>query len=411
MALPPNVLQQVQTYQMSELAFLVNSFVSIDLANKKFQNFQDLEANLGQTVTFDLAPRSSTVNSLIASFQASAQRVQSLTVDQQVSTSRAFNVQQFIYNVEDYMTRFGKTDVMEVGTVIEADINQTYIDHTYRFYGDGVTPINSFGQLAQMLALFRNYGAAKNDTRCILPDIIFPGIVNTGLNQFVPGRNEDLAKNWKLGDFSRCGFYESNLMPIHTAGTVGNSAQTLTVISTNDPTGANITQITCSGATASDVDALKNGDLAYISSPTTLRYLTFIGHKPSANQVQFRITADAEADGSGHVVLNIFPALVSVQNQNQNISRNIVSGMEIKVVPTHLVGVVMSGNPLYLAMPKMPDEVPYPTGNMNDPDSGASIRMYYGSLFGQNQRGIIHDQIWGKTMVDENAMRICIPLI
>jgi hypothetical protein len=53
---PVNILQTVQTYQKAELAWLLNSFVGISLSNKKFQNFNDLVANLGDTVTFDTLP-------------------------------------------------------------------------------------------------------------------------------------------------------------------------------------------------------------------------------------------------------------------------------------------------------------------------------------------------------------------
>ena len=54
---PVNILQTVQTYQKAELAWLLNSFVGVNLANKKFKNFNDLTANLGDTVTFDTTPR------------------------------------------------------------------------------------------------------------------------------------------------------------------------------------------------------------------------------------------------------------------------------------------------------------------------------------------------------------------
>ena len=45
-----------------------------------------------------------------------------------------------------------------------------------------------------------------------------------------------------------------------------------------------------------------------------------------------------------------------------------------------------------------------------DPETGASIRQYYGSLFGQNTRGMIHDAIWGSTMVPEYAMAVIFPM-
>jgi len=53
-SLPVNTLQNVQTYQKAELAWLLNSFCGISLSNKKFKNFNDFTANLGDTVTLIL---------------------------------------------------------------------------------------------------------------------------------------------------------------------------------------------------------------------------------------------------------------------------------------------------------------------------------------------------------------------
>jgi len=414
MALPTNILQQVQTYQRSELAYLQNMYCSINLANKKFKNFEKLQANLGDTVTFDLPPRFSTTNGLKASFLPSEQRVHSLTVNDSVNTAYSFNVQQFIYNVRDYMERFGKSAVKEIGTKIEKSINSNFASHTYRFYGDGLTAISSYGQLAEALALFRNYGSALEHVECILPDTKVPAIINTQLAKFTTNENDKIVLSWKLGHFSNCNFYQSNLLPLHVAGSVGQEQKTLTVVSTNDPTGANITQITFSGATANDPDAFKVDDLIEfqdgVSGQPNLRYATFVGHEQSDNHVQLRVTANAASNGAGQVTITINPGLVSVQNQNQNIFHNIVAGMQVLAIRSHRVGVIMAGKPLFLGMPMLPEEVPFPTANENDSDSGVAMRMYYGSLFGQNQRGFVHDAIWGSTMVDEYAMRICFPV-
>lgn len=405
-----NILQQVQTYQDSGLAYLVNSFCYINKANKKFKDFDKIEANLGDTVTFDLPPRYTTNNSLVAVFQDSEQRAQSLTVNNAVNTAYQFSNQEFIFNAERYMEKFGKSAVLEIGSKVEADVAQVNINNTYRFFGDGVTAINSFTQLAQALAFFRNYGAAKDATRGIIPDINVPAIVGTGLNEFALDRNNRTAMSWELGDFARCEWNSSNLLPVHNAGNVGNNATTLTVVSIN----AAGDQLTMSGAAAADANAIKEGDLLQfqdgVAGQPNMRYLTFIGHEVSANPVQIRATADVASDGAGQVIVPIFPALVDAAGQNQNINNAVAAGMELKALPDHRAGLIYAGDALYLGMPRLPEEVPFPTANHMDPDSGASMRMYYGSLFGQNQRGFVHDIIWGKTLVDEYAMRLVFPL-
>jgi hypothetical protein len=71
---------------------------------------------------------------------------------------------------------------------------------------------------------------------------------------------------------------------------------------------------------------------------------------------------------------------------------------------------IVGGSALYLAMPRLPEEVPFPTAAEYDKETGVSMRMYFGSLFGQNQRGMVHDAIWASTLVPEYCMRILFPL-
>lgn len=440
MAVPANILQTVQTYQKAELAFLLNSFCGISIANKKFRNFNDLTANLGDTVNFDLTPRYIGYNGLVITQQPSVQRLQSLVCSQAYNVSASYTDQQFIFNVRDYMERFGESAMKELGSAIESDILLNVVSGVrindpqnsnfgslqtnsgpFRFYGDGVTQINSFGQLAQAVANFKDYGASTLRMRAILPMSVVPSIVSTGLQQFAMDRNEKLAMSWMLGRFADCDWYQSNLLPIHTSGTIGDTAapnNVMTVVSTNDPTGANVTQITFTEPTGgTDANAIKAGDLFQfndgVSGKPNMRFLTFIGHKVCAQPVQFRATADA-ATVAGTVTVSIQTingvGLVWAQNQNQNLNNAIQAGMQVTPLPSHRAGILMSGEQFYLAMPQLPDESPFETIRMVDKDSGAAIRHYYGSQFGQNVRAYVRDAIWGSTLVSENCMRLIFPL-
>lgn len=412
MAVPNNILQQVQTYQMSNLAYLQNLNCFVATANTKFKQFEKLTANLGDTVTFDLPPRFTTAASLVATFQSADQRVENLTVDKAINVSYAFTAQQFIFNVQDYMEQFGKAAAMEMSAEIEADIATVCVEAPYRFYGDGITPINSYGSLANALAMFRNYGAAKDNTKFYLSDIAQSAIVNTGLNQFTTDRNNKSANSWDVGDFDRAAFYVSNLLPVHTSGTVGEDGAVLTVVSVVKDAYDAVIQIVFSGA-GTDADAVKEFDKFQfsdgVSGQPNLRYLTFIGHKVSSNPVQFRATANA-ASSAGNVTVDVYPPLKASAGNTRNLNFEIAVGMQVTALPSHRAGMITAGNPLFLGMPMLPEEVPFPTGNEVDPDTGVSLRMYYGSLFGQNQRGMIHDAIWGKKCVPEYAMSVIFPL-
>lgn len=410
-----NILQDVQTYNDSNLALLLNSYAFLNISNSRFKDFDKIEKQLGDTVGFDLPPRFTTTGSLVVSFQDVEQRVETLTVDQQESVAYNFTAQEFIFNARDYMEKFGKSAMAELGTSVESNVAQVCETAPYRFYGDGVTPISSYNQLAQALALFRNYGAAKDNTKCVLDDLTFPRVVNSGLNQFVLDRNEREANSWEIGRFSNSDWYQSNLLPTHTAGTEGNAGSTLTVVSTTTDASGAVTAITFSGCdSASDADSVKRYDSFQfsdgVSGQADVRFRTFIGHKPSQNPVQFRATADAASTAGSQVTVSIYPALQANPGKDQNITRAITAGMQCTVLPTHRCGVIMAGNPLYLAMPRLPDEAPFPTARSTDPTTGCSLRTYFGSQFGQNSRGMVHDVIWGKTLVPEYAMKIALPV-
>jgi len=411
-----NILTQVITYNESNLALLLNSFCFLSTANKKFLKFNDdVPKNLGDTVSFDKPPRFTTTNSLVVNFQAAEQRVQNLSVDQSISTSYSFTDQQFIFNARDYLDVFGRSAMAEIGSKIEANVAELAETNTYRFYGDGVTPINSYLQLANALAFFRNYGAAKENTKGYLSDLTFPGIVNSGLNQFVPNKNEREMMSWEVGRFSNAEWYQSNLLKTHIAGSEGVAGSTLTVVSTTLDANGAVTAITFSGtAGASDADSVKAYDKFQFSDGVAgqadIRYLTFIGHEVSQNPVQFAATADAASTGASQVTVTINPPLQVNAGNNQNINRAITAGMQATVLPSHRCGLICAGSPLFLAMPKLPNVTPYPSSVAQDKDSGASIRQYYGSLFGQNQQAMVHDAIWGSTLVDEYSMMVALPL-
>ena len=437
---PVNILQTVQTYQKAELAWLLNSYVGISKANKKFEDFNDLTANLGDTVVFDTTPRYISYAGLVITEQPSTQRVQSLTCSQAANVAAAYTDQQFIFNVREYMDRFGISAMKELGAIIESDILRNFVSgvivndpqnanfgspqiHSgpFRFYGDGVTPINSFTQLAQAVANFEDFGAATHDMMSILPVANIPAIVGTGLNQFAMRRNDEIAMDWELGRFANTEWYESNLLPTHVSGTIGNTAapnNIMTVVSVNDPTGVNVTSISFTEPTGgTDANAVKAGDLFQfndgVSGQPNMRFLTFIGHKVTQHPVQFRATANAGTT-AGAITVQIETisgvGLVWAQNQNQNINNTIVAGMTVTPLPSHRAGILMSGNQFYLAMPRLPDESPFTTVNMTDADSGASIRHYFGSQFGMNNRAYVRDAIWGSTLVSENSLRMIFPL-
>lgn len=449
MTVPTNVLQNVQLYIKNEIAWLANKFWALDNANKSLIQFNDRNGNLGDTITFNLSPRYISYNGLVITQQPSVQRVQSLIASQAVNISSGYTDEQFMFNVRDYMRQFGEAAAMQLGSTIEKDVLKNIVSGVvgsdpqssnynvaqvnsgpYRFYGDGVTPISSFQQLAQAWANFDAYGAARFKKRGCLPIDIVPTIVGTGLNQFAQKRNDEISVDWSVGRFGGMDvdWGVSNLLPIHVSGTIGDTASpnnVMTVVSTNDPTGANVTQITFTEPTGgTDANAIKAGDLLYfvdgVAGQPNMRFLTFQGQHVTRLPVQFRATADA-ATVAGTVTVSIQTinggangaggiGLVSAANANQNINHAIAAGMKVIPLPSHQAGWMDAGDSFYMAMPKLPNEDPFSTVFVKDAPSGYALRHYWGSQFGLNNKSYVRDSVWGSTLISEDSMRLIIPL-
>ena len=435
---PSNILQAVSTFNKSELGALQNSYAMLSIGNKKFDNFQSkIVSNLGTTVSMRLPYRSITTNGLAPIIQSIEQRLQNLTVDQALSNNYAVDDQDRLFNLktEEYMREVGDGAVAEIGATVEANLllnsnshvpvqtgslaspSPTGALHTesgpYRFYGDGVTEISSSQQLAQMHANFRNYGYVGN-MKVIIPDTLEPAIIADNLSKFALNRNNENAASWEIGAFGTppVEYYRSNMLPIHTAGTIGNTATTgneVTITSlVTDATGA-ITGLVCSTAVTTDSNAIASGDLLQfkdgVAGHANVRYLTFTGHSISAQKVQVRAT-DKCASSGGVITIPIFPSLVSGPGKNQNVSHAIEVGMKLVVQPTHQCGLVLSGDAFFLAMPKLPATDPYESSVETDPETGASMRMYRGYVLDQSTYGLFRNIIWGSTLVPEYSMRI-----
>lgn len=433
---PTNILTNVQTYQRSSLAFLQNLCCFVHTSNTKFKDFNKLTANLGANVTFDLPPRYITASGLKAVWQESEQRLQQLSCSQSANTSFTATAQELIFNLdkgngeEDYMRVFGKAATIELANKIEKDVALNAVSGVmnqltglpnidsgpYRFFGDGATALNSYQQLAQAIMFFKNYGSVQEGIKFYLPDTVIPSIVGSGLNQFAPRRNDDIAMSWEVGNFGTppVNYYQSNLLPLHVSGNSGVNGDLFTVVSVNDPTGQQVTQITVTtNGTATDANAVFAGDLFQfkdgVFGQPNMRYLTFVGHTTSANPVQFRAIQDSASSG-GSITLSITPTLNWAGGADQNLNNPITAGMQILTFPSHRAGLIVGGDAFFIALPQLPEQRPYDTANEVDQETGVSLRLTYGSLFGQNQTGMIYDAVWGSTIVPEYSMRVLVPL-
>jgi hypothetical protein len=405
-----NSLQNVATYQMSTLGRLLSSYAFIRESNKMFNNFQNIQGQLGPTVTYNAPTRYRAASGLIVgSFQDTKQVVNSLSVDKEYHVGFEFNASEMTFNVPRFMKEFGEAACAELGAEVESDVAQNAVKNTYRTFGDGVTNIDDRVEWAKAISTFKDFGVARGQLKGFMPPTSTPNVVGADLGRFTPILNDKEVVSWDLGAFAGCNWYESNLLPIHTAGAEAEAGTSLTVTAIN-PAGD---QITLTGATPSTTNALRENDILNFEA-SDLFFLTYIGHKNSQQKVQVRVTANADSDGTGQIVADIFPPLIfdgTNTNPDANLSRAITLSTDtVKGLPSHRAGLIYCSDALYLAMPTLPGVSPYDYYNKPDPASGANLRIYTGAGFGNNTYGTVVDTQWGSDLDPNYALRMALPL-
>jgi hypothetical protein len=443
-----NYLQAVQTYQPCELAVFQNANCIVSTANTQFENFQDIALNLGSTINMELTYRFEAADGLLAIDQPITQRLHPLTVDQAAHVSIELTNPEKIFNLDKdrYMDKIGRSASIALAAKVESNVALNANSHVpvmvvdptdsrrwipsgalrtesgpYMFFGDGATAINSYQQLQQMIEDFVEIGNPGGEFNVYLPNVEVPAVIGSGLAQFVPHRNEETAQSWTIGDFGTplVHYYKSNVLPVHFAGSIGNAVapnNVLTVVSVNDVTGQNVTEIVCTTTVTDDADAIKSGDLgSFVAvSGVTPHFTTRNGKVATSQPVQVRFKSDAASVSTAITVSVICDdeqkGICWAAGANRNCDMPIVAGMKIQVMKSHKCGLLVSNKALYIAMPRLPAQSPFDSHSESDPETGVAMRLAYATIPGQNFQRVIHDCIWASTLVPSYAKRILFPL-
>ena len=426
MAASDNVYKAVATLLNSDLGILQNLYPIIKYSNKKFKDFTQGTYNLGDTVNIQLPFRMNAYDGIPANFANTSIQVRwtPLTLDTPFNTAWIVDTTQLVeYPIEQYENGIGKANMAAMATRVESKLASNFVNHTFRAWGNvnrttGSATMGaptSYQDLASVYQRMVSFGIPRMDNaRVFIANDSQPTVVGSGLNQFVMRRNEEIASSFDIGNFSNMDFHISNLLPVHTAGTIGNANIPTTVVSV-DSTGTELTMSTSNGAT------LKQGDIITLKG-ANLQFLHFTGYTPSQELVQVRVTQDSTASGAGpgNITANIYPPLIydatglnTQRNINLDITTTVSGGGTINayVMSDHRAGCFLVSEGLYFASPKLMDLSPFATSVQTDVDSGLSVRAAYGCPdFANKQTGYTTDIIMGTTMVDEYAIRLCFPV-
>ncbi len=324
-----NSLQAVVAYCAEKSLPVLDAELTVaSLANKRFENWDTLEVREGQrgnTAKYRKPSRFSTQTSLALDTTTQGfftEEFGSIAVNnpllvwQQISDTELST-----YPLESLMKDFQNERMAELATNVDILAAQTLCTEGYRFYGDVTVPntnFNSYVDLVQMAKLFRNFGAGRNKTlHCVLPDMGVARLVASGLSEFVMRRNEDWADGFMVGTIpgaTNVMFYESSHLPQHIAGTASTSTGITisnVVSSTVSINGQSVPSSTISLSGLTTGQTILAGDLCDIGVSTGLKYLQFVGHGQSQNNVQVNVQTGGTAnDRAGAMDIVVIPQLI-----------------------------------------------------------------------------------------------------
>jgi hypothetical protein len=441
MAYPTNTLQVVKTFQNHTQAAFENVCYAVKHSNKKFNDiFTKSNVNLGDSVSFEDTYFASVTKSLIPSFEGQQQRALTIQVDQAANSAFTSYAQERLFQLEknEYMEKVGKARAATLAWDVESNVllgvcSQCPVMQTvggvttptgalhsesgpYRIFGNGVTAINSYQQLRQMIVNFNELGYASK-IHVVLPSTVVPTIIGTGFSQFVPKRNDEKDQSWELGTYGGAEWFESNLMPTFYAGDAGQKQQTLTVYALGAVDAiSGMTSITFSGFSTSTSNVVVPGDIITFTAASNLRMLPYRAKVATSQLVSVRVVSAADSDGSGRATVTFMMGeavgrgIVSSFNAYQNVNIDVAVGMTAVPAQSHKCGLLIAEDSLFMAMPKLPSQEPYPSHAQYNEATGASVRCYWGNLPFQNVYGWVVDEIHGSLIHPRYSMRIAFPL-
>jgi len=373
-----------------------------------------------------------TFDSTSATDGSFTEQVLFVTADQLANSRYAItDVEGAVYNVNGLLKTNPQSALDELANKIDAYNAEQVAFAGYRAFGDfniQSAQNSTVGEVTQNIALFQSFGCAR-DTYYVVPMGNAAQITQSGLQQFVMKRNEEIAVAGEIGELNGAPytkFLATNLLPVHIAGTAADDATNFltgyTIDSVNPTPPSNVfgssqagtTEIVLTGGT-DGTTIVENDmiDIGFLNTANPLRFLTYRGYIPSEAQVQGRVTSGGTF-ASGTVTITIEPALIfdsANADTNRNLNRPIIPGTDtLRIAASHRAGAIYEGSYGYFVSPALPMREPYPTGTKRDPELQISMRAYYGAVFDRATKYFVHDVIYGFGAAPEGFGRILLPI-
>lgn len=438
----------------------VSALISPLVANYNHNDFNQLTGQRGQTIQISLPKRSDAVPEFPSVGMQTTSPIQErklpLTVDKKWTENWSYNpIERTFFDPENIDEEKLKLMTTTLGGYMIIDAAKTLEQNTYRFYNPGINytglipkveRLQSIADIVRMIQYFKLYGCIYYDMNIIFDMLTPVSLVNNALSQFAVNRNNNYSASWNLGNVAGANIFVDNMLQIHNAGEIGNAIVSggpllLQVQSFITQADGGISQITFEPLSGQTLPvSTTNGAAAYdvfefvdnVGNLPNLRYLTRgTNYVPTDAPVQCMVTQAAPSTATS-ITLNFTPALYyydpntspnTFNKLERNLNNPIQVGMRIQIMPSHRVGVIMSGKPLLIAAPKIQcphnnfaeykktgyrtkDEI---SMSVRNNENGASFTMQVGRTFPELDTRFYGTVLYGQALYNEQAMRIILP--
>jgi hypothetical protein len=357
----------------------------------------------------------------------------------------------------DQLLENGKPQLKALASKIDLEVAQNLVMGAALFEGDidaNVSKSNSTAvKFRESVVRARNYGG-QDEMTALISDVASANIASSTAQEFTPIRNNKVLADLNLLAFDgdeNTAVMKYQRLPNWISGTgannVINTTTGITVDAVADST-FNIGSISQPNYPSTDItlDGLTNGESIRIGdlieigrlsgSGTTnlgkVKLLNLVDNEPTIKFPQGRVVAIdpayAQDDpatnntkkmgvvAAGKVKFTIINAWLfnatNTQSNMNTISRAIVTGVngdKVQIVKDHKRGIIFYRTAFFFACPKLPERTPFPTGTKIDPDTGISLRTYYGAIFQSAKSYMVSDTEFGTTLVAEYGTALILP--
>lgn len=407
--------------------------------NDEYVGYNNLAGTLGPRFLVNLPTRTSTDDAF--GFDAStatagefSQRSMAVTADKEIQAKFSYtDIEHALFDKNEAISQSAMSNLVEMGAKTEIYYIDQIASSGYRFFGDPAATtgqMTSVGAVTDAVAKFDSFGCIHGKQKYfVMPIAKAAATIQTSFQQFVPRRNERLSLAGEIGllngvpDTVYC---NSNLLGVHTAGTVANDAINLStgytidsitptnIINPDDASGDNTSTIVLSGvpdgliANANDLI-----DIGALNTADPIRFLTFgSGYARSETHVQGRVTVTSAPAAAGNLTFIVQPAYIFDATPPLNPYRNLSRAFDlandtVRFCKSHAIGLLYYGNYGFKVNPELPKSEPYPTSSIVNKDTGISMRAFYGQAgLGSVFKYFVHQMLIGYGAASEGFGRI-----